>query len=532
MPNVQMPDGAIVNMPDQIDPAMGARLRAYQTDHAIGAANAAANAQEHGPVQDVVDMVKSGVTHLPAAFKGLLDSLKGDPLHNPDIGANLHSAVHAVTNPTETLSSIGSTLENATPQQVGANVLAPLVAGGAAGKVAGLAGATGEAVNAPAAVAKYGLRTGADNPIARSIAGDSARPTVTAHNQEIANPAIGAQAGVPHGTPLSARVTDAAGKERSVLEAAADAPNSVYERTKATLPTAPLSPAAAQTVASIGGEDLVTHSPDVQAQVAAQKERLLDGPLSGPQVVDTQKALRFNGFGNTAAEDPERVALGRAQLKMADALHQHMVDSIPPGADVSADQLVEARRALAQNYTVRHLLKGNDVDLQALARFNRNNPGILSGPMKDFAEFADLHPEVSSLPSKGERFNPPGLAHDVASVDLKSPSSYLQPFFGAAARRRLVGGGTPPQVPVTGLGGEFAPLPPGELQMQPPPGAAFEAHQPGMHLADELAPLQQPLELQPPPGAPAYNPHQPDLATHEPSNLTLGDLLAPKRKKR
>lgn len=342
-----------------------------------------------------------------------------------------------------------------------AGATAPALAGARAStEAAALA-----AQNVPTAVAKYGMRTAEDHPIARNIAGGAARPAVTAHNQSIADPVLGAQAGVAPGPPLNA----------AAIEAAQAGPDSVYARARAAIPTGPLSPQAAQMVNSVGAEDLVTHSPDVQAQVAAQKQRLLAGDLTGSQVVDANKSLRFNGFKNISSDDPEQVALGRSQLQMSDALHQHMVDTIPANADVSPAQLADARRALAQNYTVGSLLKGGNVDLQALARIHRNSPGLLTGPLGDIAEFADQHPEVTSLPSKDERFNPSGVAKDVASVDLKNPVSYLQPLFGGAARRVLTGPRVTPQVPITGRAGEFAPLDGGPPQ---PPA--------GMSLMDEL----------------------------------------------
>ena len=319
----------------------------------------------------------------------------------------------------------------------------------------------------PAAMTKYGMRTGADNPIARTVAGESGRPAVTAHNQAIADPAIGAQAGVHPDTPLS----------QKALEDAQAGPNSVYERAKAAIPTGPLSPKAEEMIRAVSGDDLVVHSPDVQAQVAAQKSRLLPtvdangetvpNNLTGTQIVDTSKSLRYNGFRNVASEDPEMVALGSAQLKMADALHQHMLDTIPDTADVTPAQLAKARQALAQNYTVGGLLKGNNVDLQALARLHRNAPQLLTGPLRDMAEFADLHPEVTGLPSNSERFNPSGVGKDLAAIDLKSPVTYAQPLFGAAARRVLTGPPKAPNVPVTGAAGEFAPI---DRTPQPPPG--------------------------------------------------------------
>ncbi len=472
MPIVVMPDGTPVNMPDQIDPALGARLRAFHdtTPHE-------ATTGVPGFLNGIAEIAGKGIGNIPmGAVHGVQDLVSRATGHG---GRESTPTFPLSRNAQEVGQSIGGELEKAAdPYRIkaaepflGENVapvlgdvasIAPVVGAvsGIAGGVraAGAASAAETAASAPAAVAKYGLRTAADNPIARNVAGESAQPAVTAHNQSIADPTIGAQAGVPVGTPLT----------QENLQAAQAAPNSVYARAEKAIPTGPLSPKAAQMVQGIGADDLVVHSPDTQATVETQKARLLSGDLSGSQVVNTSKALRFNGFRNSSSLDPEQIALGRAQLKMSDALHQHMMDTIPANADVSADQLSAARQALAQNHTVENFLKGNNVDLQGLARFHRNNPNILSGPLKDFAEFADLHPEVSALPSSAERFNPSGVAKDVASVDLKSPTTYLQPLFGGMARRALTGAAPPVRAPVTGLGGEFGPIEP--QAPQPPPG--------------------------------------------------------------
>jgi hypothetical protein len=377
---------------------------------------------------------------------------------------------------------------------------------------------------------KFGMRTGAENPIARNVAGASAQPTVTAHNQAIADSVLGAQAGVPPGIKLSPQS----------LEVAREAPNSVYERTAANIPTGPLSPNAARAVQDIGSDDLIVHSPDTQATIEAQKQRLLAQPMTGSQVVDAQRALRFNGFRNIGSENPEQLAIGSAQLKMADALHQHMVDTLPANAPVSAEQLQQARIALAQNHTIENALgPGGSINLQKLAKVHSDNPGMLTGPMADIAQFAFDHPEVTRLPSVGERFNPSGLVKDVASIDLKKPLSYVQPFFGAAARRALTGGAEAPQVHVTGLGGEFDPI---DRTPQPPPGLTASTPQapppaaggpPGqISLADLLSHgvEQHPAEglsLAPEtPPAQGGIPFRPNLE-HASGGLSLADELHP-----
>ena len=320
---------------------------------------------------------------------------------------------------------------------------APVVAGGA--------NALGAAIPTPAPPGPLGMVTGETHPIARNVAGTSARPAATATNQAIANPALGAQAGVPLGTKLS---------PGQVFEDARAPANAVYQRAAESLPTAPLSPAATQAVQGIGSNDLIVHSPDTVAQIENQKARLLNGPLTGPQVVDAQKSLRFNGYGNLMADnpDPEKVALGRAQLQMSDALQQHIADTLPPGAPVSADQLQAARVALAQNHTVENALGPNgNVNLQKLAQVHASNPGMLTGPMADIAQFAFDHPEVTSLPSKEEMFNPSGVLKDVTGANiLNRPIGAVAQIFGGGLARRAFGPtAAAPQVPVTGLGGEF-----------------------------------------------------------------------------
>lgn len=463
-------------------------------------------------------MIRAAPAGVLPALKGLVSSI--NPTEN---AANLfHSVRSLVANPQGALSAV----KNATPAQVGQNVLAPALVGAGVNEGAGLAAGLGDPASipasAPAAVRNLGLRTAVDHPIARNVAGPSGREALTAQNQSIVDPTAGAVAGVPHGSPLNA----------TTLEAGREAPNSVYSRAAEHIPTGPLSPTAAQTVQGIGADDLVVHSPDTQATIEAQKQRLLSGPMTGPQVVDTQKALRFNGFRNASSEDPEQLAVGHAQLKMADALHQHMADTLPANAPVSADQLVQARQALAQNHTVENALKGGNVDMQALARINRNNPNMLSGPLKDMAEFGDLHPEVSSLPGAGARYNPAGVGKDITGFDVVHPVGAVARMFGGkVARRALLGSPEAAEAartatPVRGMGDEFAPLPPGPLQLQPSPGRAFEPNQPQLATGASLA--EQPFNaeaknfsLEAPIGQ-AFEGHQPQLATDNPQNIELG----------
>ena len=141
------------------DPAPTKFVPDAPTDQ-IGAANKAAAATEHGPAQDVIDMLKAVPAALLPALKGIIGGTlnTGGGTHILENAQNLY---HQVTHPGEVLSSVGTTLQNATPAQVGANVVAPLIAGGAVGKVAGLTAAPLSATE------DLGLRTGGTGGLER-----------------------------------------------------------------------------------------------------------------------------------------------------------------------------------------------------------------------------------------------------------------------------------------------------------------------------------------------------------------------------
>jgi hypothetical protein len=575
MATVTMPDGSVVDMPDNLDPALGARLRAFQNNYKPPPPAPAAEPSQFQGVADLAggvgDAALSGVTKVANSAVGvpislanrLIATLTGgdsqiaaDATHEyinrtfghdtqTPVGKQIGATVEAALRPfgnniqaaEEFLKTHGEQLgiprgamENmlgTTGDALGtAGVVAPFVGGAAASGEAAATAASTAAAKAPAA-SKYGLLTGEDSSaLTKTAAGSSARPTVAAHNQARVDPILGAQAGVPPGTKI----------DPTSLETARAPANSVYQRVEQSLPTAPLSPAAADQVRAVNGNSLIVNSPDVQSTLEAQKARLLDGPLSGPDVVDAQKTLRYNGFQNIASEDPEKTALGRGQLSLSDALHQHMVDTLPPDAPVSADQLNAARVALAQNHTIENVLGPNgNINLTKLAKLHNDNPGMLTGPMSEIAQFASDHPEVTRLPGDEQRFNPPSVVKDLLSIDITHPvSSGAQALFGAGARR-AIRSGTPPPVttPVTGLGGEFGPIerpgpqpPPGMTASPPTAPAPPAAGPPGqIPLADLLSHgvEQQPaqgLSLSPEPSAPAGVPFARNAA-HEAGPFSL-----------
>jgi hypothetical protein len=361
-----------------------------------------------------------------------------------------------------------------------AGLAAPVLEGAQASTEA----AAQAAQNAATGAAGVGLRTAEGHPIARSVAGTSGREALALQNRQVANTVAGAQAGVPHGTPLS----------YEALEAGRAAPGTVYDRVEAGLPTAPLSPAAADQVRAAGTSANVLTQPSdaTAATIEAQKAKLLAGPLTGPQVVQTSRALRQEGGARIASDDVEQQNLGHAQLGMARALEQHIADTIPPNSPVSLEQFQAARTALAKNYAVQSALRGADVDLPTLARLQRADPGVMTDDLRTLADFANNNSEVSK-PSPTARYNPPSMSKDLGGVSITHPMTWVRPLAGGIARRVLTGDPEAAMAaargaPVAGLGGEFEPLPPGQLQLRPPEGQAPGPTQPELPLGPPMAP--------------------------------------------
>jgi len=545
-----MPDGTVVNMPDQLDPVLGARLRGFmnsvpkpvaaadrapglspaesaqafpmqathpgfQPGRAIGdVGNAAALAAASGGTS-LVNILSKVLGVDPAAVNAKLSGLLGKagaPIQpNADVakiaagaaGSMPAQAVGAALHGVDTAAGAVGPRTQQVVRELGSDV----------GDIANVAGATGAmlpgaSAAAPAAAAgevaaapewaQAGFRSAESHPFAAGVAGPGGTQALTLHNQQIANVVNGAEAAVPHGTPLS----------YDALEAGRAAPNAVHARVAAALPTAPLSPAAAAAVNNVGVNNLVTHTPDAQAIIEAQRQRLLAGPMTGNEVVSNMSALRHEGYARIGSDDVEQQNIGRAQLDFSRALQQHVADTLPPNANVSMDQLQQARVALAKNQAVQSALHGSNVDPQALARMQRADPGLLTGGLKATADFANEHPAVSGLANKIEVA--PGLVNDLGKAagggsagieSLISPGFYTRVFGGKAAARRVLTGDT---------------------------GAAVQAAQaryPGAS-ADQLAPIEH-GPPQPPPGMTASTPTAPPAAPGgPPGGISLADLLA------
>lgn len=512
MPQVKMPDGQIVDMPDTLDPQLGARLRSFQTAEAAKAAGPATVGNTLG---GAAELAGTGIGNIPHAALhagvDLIRRLTGGDTDAPDPGfvqatqvapgqaaQNLMARVEGARGPHELADKLGTPapeLSNPTLQDirqqansVGSDVmgLAPAagIVKGVAGAVAN-AGAAGEAAAASApSWAKAGFRTAADSPIARNVAGTSGKDALNLHNQPIGNVLASAESGVPHGTPLT----------YEALEAARAAPNSVYGRVAQNLPEGPLSPSAQTMIQNAGSSGrITTGTPAAATAIDKLKTELTDpnGKFSGDRVVNELRGLRQEGYTNVGSEDVSNQQLGKAQLDMAKGLEQHITDTLPANGTVSTQQLQEARTALAKNHAVQSSLRGNDIDMQALARVQRADPKLLTGGLQDIADFANLHPEVSTLPAAGARYNPPGLLKDVGSINpLERPIQSIAQVLGGGLARRALTGNTAAAIEAAqarfpgASAGKFAPVEPkppsaGNLALAPEPPIQSPPSNPG-----------------------------------------------------
>lgn len=509
MPQVTMPDGALVDMPDQLTPELGSRLRAFsskgaapKTDdnaplgrYVLGAGEAAG-----GAIANIPYGVAHAATDIYHKLTGQYGEEGKDPgwvdaLHVPEgqaakdfgattardfgIAADKVGAGDAITK------GVGATNDVVNEHPIARDVVLPL-----AGDVATLAGARGipSAVRGAVGTAAEtagglkslfkgeafdegpaapdngtGFRSGEGQNVAKAVAGQSGQNALKEHNQKVADAGLAGEANHVGEGPLSYAATKAARTE----------PNDVYTRVGANLPEGQIDASAAADVGKVGsGTGLVTASETAQKQIATLKEQLLNRSFTGDQLVDNMRSLRQEGYKRAGSEDVDQQAIGHAQLDMARALEGHVERNIPRGADVTVPDFKGARKALAKNHAVEGALHGPNVDLKAIARMQRADPQMLDGFMKDVADFANGEGRnVVGLP---DTYHTPSFAGDVAeSLDFHRPVQGIAKLFGGRSARARLTGDTASAVDAArarfgATPGRFAPRP----GLTPPPGRA------------------------------------------------------------
>ena len=326
------------------------------------------------------------------------------------------------------------------------------------------AGATAlEGSGAASEAGQLGLRTGGTgglSNVAAGAAGDEGRAAVSHNNVTNATRVAGNQVGVPADVPVTPTSLDAA----KVL------PGKVLDDAAASLPTAPLSPAAAAQVQAARPTATITPpTPNVQNRINQIESSLLDpdAKFTGQQIRATRNSLSSDATAGANSPDADTRALSQYQRKVVSALDQHVADTLPANGPHTLDQVNLARQTLAQNYTVGDLLKGPYMDLKGLGKIHADSPNLLTGDLRTLGQFAVDHPEVSGLPPAADRFAPPGYASGLGQAlgaNQHGVGSRLSNIFGVpTVATRMLTGDTDAAAaaararPVTGLGGEFAP---------------------------------------------------------------------------
>ena len=291
----------------------------------------------------------------------------------------------------------------------------------------------------------------------------------------------------------------------------------------------------------------------LKGQVKTQTQRILNaaqsGNMSGPQMVKDISWLRQNG--------------GRSVAKMLEQEIETQLGANSP----QLEKFRDARTGLAQINNIQEVTKGGQVDANALARIDQQNPGLLTGNLKVIAQSAGAAPQDFRLPSGVQPGSSPvskptllgaakslagGMAKVVAPSRFDVTSDAFQRRFGREATPteqtymqdfgRKVGPASerfqlqqpPGSTGVVPRQGEIE-LPPGQpprpvVDLAPPEGEIGEgpSRQIGMELAQGRPLDEQRLSLAPTEGS--IEPHQPTLLGH-PGTPEGGSKL-PKAKKR
>lgn len=343
------------------------------------------------------------------------------------------------------------------------------------------------------------------------IAGE---PTVAAsqtlNNQAVTTQLAKHEAGVPPGSPMD---------YTALTKARLSGPGKVYNAAHDALPpTLTQDGPLQQAIASVGDTtSQLPRSPDVDAL----KQTMLSQPeMSRDQLFANIQQARDRASRFFASDQPDAHAIGDAYQSVANSYEDFVGRQLAanPVSPVSLSDWQDARTAFAKNYAVQTALKGTDVDASKLAALQRKDPGRLTGGLQLIAEQQNRYPLSTGFgPTTFEQ----GGVGASGSLEGNVARHVTGPMVGAGLGAAF---GGPAGAAIGGAGGllgsaAFQGIIRRVLGGSPAKGAALaDAATSDPRLADFFnppeppAPPTPPLELRPPPGK-AFEPHQPELAT-------------------
>lgn len=226
-----------------------------------------------------------------------------------------------------------------------------------------------------------------------SPSGDLLLDTAKANAQNAAR--VAAQdLGLPAGQPLS----------QNALRQAMDQAGAVKDAVAQQFPRFELSPELA---------NVIDNSPPVfleqNPRILALRGRAAsaEGGMGTADALREAQRLRDHGFANRRSETPETVDLGRAQLQMADAIENAIEDQAARSGMTDSDLMLNFRNARQQQAKIANVMEagvqqGEEffLDPQALAKFDAQNPNVLTGGLKVIADTARDFPDTMKLPTR------------------------------------------------------------------------------------------------------------------------------------
>lgn len=157
--------------------------------------------------------------------------------------------------------------------------------------------------------------------------------------------------------------------------------------------------------------------------------------FSAQSTIEAIKLMRFNGSANRANIDPAKKALGRVQMKIANALE----DLVDRNLEKAGNQQMlaeyrDARQTLAKVADVEKAINtttGNVDGSKLAAALKKGRP--LTGPLRDAAEFAQAFPKAVQTPERMGSL--PQLSPlDFAVGTIGGASAGIPGFVGILAR--------------------------------------------------------------------------------------------------
>lgn len=347
--------------------------------------------------------------------------------------------------------------------------------------------------------------------IGSSIVGEnSLTGPQTMTSQAISNRLAQHEAGVPPEQELSAE---------NLAAVRAAGPAKVYDAAHDALPTTlKQDPNLKSAIANVGDTtSLLPKSPDVDAF----KAYMIQQPeFSTDQVFSTISQAREKAASLYKSDLPDSHALADAYQKVANAYEDFVGRRLNenPLSPVSLGDWQKARTQFAKNYAVQGALDGPNINAAKLSTLAQKDPGAMTGGLRLIAEQEARYPLSTGF---GPKTLPDTGAGASGSIPGQVTRHVTGPLLGGGLGALI--GGTPGAL----IGGGLGELAGTTLQNvirkalsgTPESGrAAASAALEDPRLEDFFNPPKPPekppgpLELKPPPGR-AFEPHQPDLAT-------------------